>query len=127
MSGLNRVEQYLIDLNIGYEEVKEGTWLVKDPSRGLAAVVVAYDEPVVLVSCKVMKLPSAKREEFMEKLLRLNGSDLIHGAYALQGDDVILVDTLQYDSMDKEEFEASLDAVGLALSQHYPVLSAYRA
>ena len=27
--------------------------------------------------------------------------------------------------MDKEEFEASLDAIGFALSEHYPVLSRY--
>jgi hypothetical protein len=28
--------------------------------------------------------------------------------------------------MDYEEFQASLDAIGLALAQHYPILSKYR-
>jgi len=41
-------------------------------------------------------------------------------------DDVILIDTLQYETMDLEEFQASLDAIGLALAQHYPILSKYR-
>jgi len=76
---------------------------------------------------KVMDLPAKRTAEFMEKLLRLNASDLVHGAYALDEDgSVLLVDTLQATTLDIEEFQASLDAIGLALAQHYPILSAYR-
>ncbi len=39
---------------------------------------------------------------------------------------IILVDTLEFETMDIEDFQASLDAVGLALAQHSPVLSQYR-
>ncbi|NJL73213.1 MAG: YbjN domain-containing protein [Candidatus Competibacteraceae bacterium] len=53
------------------------------------------------------------------------GADLVHGAYALEGDNVILIDTLEFETMDLEEFQASLDAVGLALAQHYPLLAKY--
>jgi hypothetical protein len=36
------------------------------------------------------------------------------------------VDTLEADTLDIEEFEASIDAIGLALAQHYRTLSRYR-
>jgi hypothetical protein len=125
MSGLNKVEDYLISLGISYEEPQAGTWIVDDPARGLSGILISYAEPIVIVSARAMKLPSKGREAFFAELLRLNYSGLIHGAYALDGDEVVLIDTLRYDTMDKEEFEASLDSIGFALSEHYPALSRY--
>ena len=66
------------------------------------------------------------KESLFETLLRLNASDLIHGAYALDGDNIIITDTLRYETVDLEEFQASLDAIGLALAQHYETLIQYR-
>ncbi|HUX21184.1 MAG TPA: YbjN domain-containing protein, partial [Spirochaetia bacterium] len=83
-------------------------------------------EPLVTIRVIVMPAPEENREEFFETLLRLNATDLIHGAYGLSEESVVLIDTLQYATMDLEEFQASLDAIGLALAQHYPILSKYR-
>jgi len=126
MSGLNKIEDFLIDLKIAYEEAADNAYLVRDGAKGLSNVVIVYDDPVVVIRTKVMEVPSRKREELFKTLLRLNGTDIIHGAYGIEGNDVILSDTLEYATMDKEEFEASVDAIGLALSQHYPILSGYR-
>ncbi|MGA2545811.1 MAG: YbjN domain-containing protein [Rectinemataceae bacterium] len=125
MAGLNKIENYLISLGISYEELQTGTWLVEDPGKGLPGIVVSLAEPVVILSAKAMRLPSKDREAFFFELLKLNYSGLLHGAYAIDGDDVVLVDTLEYGTMDKEEFEASLDAIGFALSEHFPILSRY--
>jgi hypothetical protein len=51
---------------------------------------------------------------------------MIHGAYGLEGNKVVIIDTLRYDTMDYPEFRATLDAISLALTQHYPILSVYR-
>jgi hypothetical protein len=122
----NKIEAYLIDLKLNYLELAPNSWLINDDSRGLEETVVICAPPLTIIRVKVMEIPATKREEFFEKLLRFNASDIVHGAYGLEGNDVILIDTLQYDGMSKEELQASLDAVGLALSQHYPVLSKYR-
>jgi len=121
-----KLEGYLINLGITYENVSDNTWVINDEDKGLERVVVAVEEPLVIIRVKVMDIPADNREKFYEKLLRLNNSDLIHGAYALDNGDVILIDTLQYSTMDYEEFQASLDAMGLALVQHYKLLSKYR-
>ena len=73
-----------------------------------------------------METPNSDREQLYEELLRLNAEDLVHGAYALEGDHVILIDTLEVDTMDLEELRASFEAIGLALVQHYKVLGRYR-
>jgi hypothetical protein len=125
MPGLNKVEDCLISLGVSYEEPQPGTWLVEDAGKGLAGIVISFAEPVVIMSARVMKIPSKDREAFFADLLKLNYSGLLHGAYAIDGDNVVLIDTLEYGTMDKEDFEASLDAIGFALSEHYPSLSRY--
>lgn len=127
MSGLSRVESFLIGLEIQYEEVAPNAWLVNDESRGLRQVVITMADPVVVIRTKVMEVPKERRLELYETLLRLNASDLLHGAYALDGEDVVLTDTLESETMDKSELQASLDAIGFALAQHYPVLGKFRA
>jgi len=127
MAGLDKLETYLMDLGVAYEEVGPNTWLIDDQAKGLPSIVVSLADPVVVISAKVMKIPPKNREDFYRELLTLNGGELLHGAYALEGEDVVLIDTLEYGSMDKLDFEASLDAIGFALSEHYPLLSRFGA
>lgn len=121
-----KVESYLINLGITYESIEDDAWLISDEEKGLNQVVLILEEPILIVRINVMKVPSEKRESFFEQLLRLNASDLVHGAYAIEEEDVIIVDTLESATLDLEELQASLDAISLAISQHYSILSQYR-
>jgi len=122
----NKIEEYLIDLMYTYREVEPNFWLLEDPEHSLEGVAVIYAEPLVIIRVQVMDAPQEKRLEFFTKLLEINASDLFHGAYGLDKEKVVLIETLNYDSLDYSEFRASLDDLSLALAQHYPVLSAYR-
>jgi hypothetical protein len=126
MNSSDKIEGYLVDLSYNYEELGKNTWLIDDEDKGLRNLVVLVSEPLVILRVKVMDLPAEKKEEFYERLLRLNAEDMVHGAYALEGSNVILIDILELETMDLEEFRASIEAIGLALVQHYKVLSAYR-
>ena len=121
-----KIEGYLLSLSLTYETVEDGTWLINDDEKGLENVLVILADPVVIIRVKVMSIPEQQRESFFEQLLRLNQSDMIHGAYALEGDHVILLNTLVGATLDLEEFQATLDAIGLALAQHYQTLAKYR-
>jgi hypothetical protein len=122
----NKIEQYLIELMLTYQEIGPNMWLIDDEEHGLQGVAVALSEPLVIIRVAAMDAPEKNRLELFTKLLELNASDLVHGAYALEDNKVVLIDTLEYDTMDYTEFRASLDALGLALGQHYPILSKYR-
>jgi hypothetical protein len=126
MAGKEKVQSYLVDLGLSYEEVDANTWLITDEDKGLKNIVVLVSEPLVILRVKVMELPDWERGRLYERLLRLNAEDLLHGAYALEGDHVILIDTLELESMDLGDFRASIEAMGLALAQHYKILNEYR-
>jgi preprotein translocase subunit SecA len=121
-----KLEGYFIELSIPFDNKEENLWIITDEDKGFENVIVALDDQVVTITVKVMSIPSAGKEAFYENLLKLNATDMIHGAYAIEGDNVMIVDTLEGPTMDLEELQASLDAISLALSQHYPVLAKYR-
>lgn len=108
------------------EEVQAGLWLVRT-SEG-AEVVIHYNPPVVVLRVRVMEPPTAdpRRAELYRELLELNARDLVHGSYGLEGDHIVLTDTLELENLDFSEFQASFDSILLALASHLGTLAPYR-
>jgi hypothetical protein len=126
MNSREKIERYLVKLSLTFQEAGAGTWVVKDADRGLENLLIILAEPLAILRINVMDVPATGKEKLYEELLRLNATDMVHGAYAIDGKSVIIIDTLEAETMDVEEFEASIDAIGLALAQHYRTLSRYR-
>lgn len=113
------LESYLIRMDADFEEVDEGMFLVRTDNGG-AAIVVHHSEPVLVIRMKVMDLPRNTEAlgGLYEALLKLNASDVVHGAYGIEEGELILSDTLQLGSLDFQELQASLESVQLAASSH---------
>jgi len=126
MTAREKLESFLVKLSLSFNEAGPGTWVVSDEEVGLESLLVQLAEPLVILRARVMDVPSSGREKLFAELLCLNATDMAHGAYAVDGNAVILIDTLEAETMDLEELQASIDAIGLALAQHYRSLSAYR-
>jgi hypothetical protein len=58
-------------------------------------------------------------------LLEYNARDLVHGSYGVEGDHVVLTDTLELTNLDYSEFEASVDSLTLALASHAGTLAPF--
>ena len=127
MISREKVEGYLVKLSLTFQEAGTGSWVVRDAEKGINDLLVIIADPLVILRINVMEAPATGREKLFEELLRLNATDMVHGAYALDGKNVVIIDTLEADTLDLEEFQASIDAIGLALAQHYRILSKYRA
>jgi hypothetical protein len=122
----DKVEGYLVKLGLSFHEAAPGTWVVSHSEVGLETLIVQLAGSVVILRSQVMEVPSSGREKLFHELLRLNATDMVHGAYAVDGTTVVIIDTLEAETMDLEELQASIDAIGLALAQHYRSLSSYR-
>lgn len=122
----SKIEQYLIDLMLTYQQIDSNLWLLDDEDRSLQGVAVMQADPLVIIRAEIMDVPDGNLEELYSTLLELNASDIIHGAYALDNKKIILIASLILDTMDYEEFRATLDSFSLALTQHYPILSKFR-
>ena len=107
-------------------EIEPNLWLARTPDD--AEVVVHFAPPVVILRVRVMELPASepRRSELFRQLLEYNARDLVHGSYGLEGDHVVLTDTLELENLDFSEFEASFDSITLALASHLATLAPYR-
>ncbi|HET8634877.1 MAG TPA: hypothetical protein VFL88_12085 [Gemmatimonadales bacterium] len=124
------------DIQSWLDRLDGGGLHIEEPERNLwiatngdgAEVVLNYAEPVIILRVRVMEAPSdeARRAELFRELLTLNAHDLVHGSYGLEGDHVVLTDTLELEDLDYSEFEASFDSMTLALASHMSALAPYR-
>lgn len=120
------VESFLLRLEVPYQELENGLWIVGD-NEG-PPVVVDHTPPLLLLRVEVMKVPDDEELQsgLFRTLLEMNAADLVHGAYGLDGSEIVLSDALQLQDLDFSEFQASLDSIMVALSSHYEPLSIYR-
>jgi hypothetical protein len=112
--------------NLTVMELEPNIWLLRSPED--SDVVVHYAPPVVILRVRVMELPASepRRGELFRQLLEYNARDLVHGSYGLEGDHVVLTDTLELENLDFNEFEASFESMILALASHLGALATYR-
>ena len=124
MKSAEDIESYLLRMGIAHETIKPGIWLVKIDGSDL---VVSIAGPVVAFRLKVMELPKTGREELYRTLLGLNTTEMVHGAFGLEGDTLVVVHALELENLDLNEFQAVVDDMSLAVAKHHPSLSRFHA
>jgi hypothetical protein len=117
------IESFLVRASLPYETVKPGLWLVQLGEVGRLAVSIAG--PVVAFRVKVLDAPKQGREELFRALLQLNTTEMVHGAFGLEGEAVVIVDALELENLDFNEFQAVIDDMSMAISKHHPTLTRY--
>jgi hypothetical protein len=121
------VEGYLVRMELPFQEIEEGLWMIGD-DRETAPVFATYAPPLLLIRVEVMDVPEDEslRNGLFRELLELNATDLVHGAYGLDENQIVLTDTLQLVDLDFSEVQAALESILLALRSHYETLQRYR-
>jgi len=124
MKSAEDIESYLLRMGIAHETIKPGIWLVKLDGSDL---VVSIAGPVVAFRLKVMELPRTGREELYRTLLGLNTTEMVHGAFGLEGDTLVVVHALELENLDLNEFQAVVDDMSMAIAKHHHTLSRFHA
>ena len=124
------------DLQGWVDRLGGGTLEVEHPAEALwvvhaqegASMVVSLQPPVAILRIRVMESPKdgKQRAGLYQRLLELNATDLLHGAYGLEDGHVVLTDTLALEGLDYRALEASFDAMTLALATHSGALAPFR-
>jgi hypothetical protein len=120
------IEGYLIKMGISYDEIAKNTWMIQDNEDSIENLVVTLNDPVIVFHVKLMDIPpGCDKLRLFEELLKLNATDMLHGAYGLEGNSVVAIDTLQAENLDFNEFQASVDSLNLAITTHYRRLAPF--
>lgn len=122
------IDNFLLRMELPYQELEEGLWLIADGADVAGPIIVNHTPPLLLLRVEVMNAPADEdlAKGLFQELLELNANDLVHGAYGLDGNVIVLTDTLQLEDLDFSEFQASLESIMMALSSHFETLARYR-
>ena len=113
------LESFLIRMDLSYEEVDEGMYLTRAEDDG-APVGVHHADALLLIRMKVMDMPEENEGSLnlYRTLLELNATEVVHGAYGIEDGDLILSDTLELETLDFHELQASMESITLAAATH---------
>ena len=127
MDGSEIIDSYLVRIGLEYDALDDGMWMIHDESDHIDNILLTWSPPIMVFRVKLMDVPTDpdKRVGLFEHLLRLNASDMISGAYALEGNAIVATETLQTANLDFNEFQAAIDGLTLALTEHYAQLRTY--
>lgn len=120
-----QIEAYMIEAELPFEQVGDGLWLIHDETDYIDNIVLIHNEPVITFRVKLMEAPSDNRLKLFTRLLELNATSMVAGAFGLEDEAVVIVDTLQSENLDYNEFQAAIDAIALAIREHYEELRGY--
>jgi len=122
-----KVKGYLLELNfqITHEDHQEGVFVVEKESLGIKNLVIGCADPLLIMEQYLLELP-VQTPEVYRSLLQKN-RDIIHGAFVLDdsGRRVIFRDTLQMETLDLCEIEATFNSLALLLSEYADQLIAF--
>jgi hypothetical protein len=113
------LESYLIRMDLEYEEIDPGMFLVRGRYSGMP-MVVHYADALLLIRMKLMDLPEGQdgKVDLYRTLLELNATDVVHGAYGIEEGELIISDTLELETLDFHELRASMESMELAATSH---------
>lgn len=125
------LESFLVRLGAegaSYSEVEPGMFVIRPGGTPDAQVVVTLTPPVLLMRMNVMPMPADTETaaRLTRRLLELNATDLVHGAYGISADDIILTEALELANLDFSEFLAAYESMTLALASHVRELAPFR-
>ena len=117
------LEGYLLRLERRFERAEDGTYLLSmGADRPLVALRVAA--PVLVAQVDIGQAPAddVAGAVLFRKLLVLNATALVHAAYGIEGDNIVLSAALELKNLDLNELEAVLADLDMALANQVPTL-----
>lgn len=115
-----KVKEFLLDLgfDLASENTEDSLVVVTDEERGISNLIVDIEDSLLILEQFIFQLKNGDNAQVLRRLLQINRS-LVHGALVLDEENrVIFRDSLQLENLDRNEIEASINAIGLMMAEY---------
>ena len=117
------IENFLIDRELAFERLADGMWVVVQVAEHGENLVLYRADSVLTLRMKVFELPDNPGATLYRRLLELNATSVVHGAFGIENNAVVLVGALELENLDPNEFQAIVDSFSLAVSSNHEELT----
>lgn len=124
MRTIEDVESFLIRMGLPYEDLGNGLFVLHDETRP-GDIAIKVEDPIVVFRAKVMAVPATRREELYRTLLDMNAREMVHGAYGIEDDAIVMTEAMPLDNLDYNEVQAVIDDFSMVMTKHLPRLRTF--
>lgn len=118
------IETFMLESGYGFERLKDHIWRISDERNGIEEIAVFITEHVLNIQLRLFRLPPSPSIQLLRRLLELNATSVIHGAFGIEGDHVVLIGALEIENLDRNELQSMVDSIALAAGENYDELKA---
>lgn len=119
MTNLDKIKKFVNQLGfeLQYQSEKDGILMIENQADGIRNLILGIVPPILIME---MYLFSFKNDNAaMFKALLQKNRDILHGGFVIneEGTKVLYRYTMQLETLDYNEFEGAINALGLLLSE----------
>lgn len=116
----SKVKEFLLDLgfDLKSENTEDNLVVITDEEKGISNLMLDLEDNLLILEQFIFQLKNRDNAQVLRRLLQIN-RNLVHGALAIDEENrVIFRDTLQLENLDRNEIEASINAIGLMMAEY---------
>lgn len=122
MRTVDDVESFMLDSGYHFERLGDEIWHVSDEDNGIDNIIVFFSGNIINVQVRLFRLPDVPSKVLLRRLLELNATSVIHGAFGIENNHVVLIGALELDHLDQNELQSMIDSISLAIGENYDEL-----
>ncbi len=120
-ANFNKVKEYLLELEyrITSENITDEIVVIEKEEDGIVNLILDCEDSILVIESLLLEMQNEASTKILSSLLMKN-REIVHGAFALDdtGKRLLFRDTLQLDTLDLNELEASINSLKLLLSEY---------
>src|SRR5699024_1069513 len=94
------IESFMLDSGYYFERLGDEIWHVSDEDNGIDNIIVFFSGNIINVQVRLFRLPDIPSKVLLRRLLELNATSVMHGAFGIENNHVVLIGALELDHLD---------------------------
>ncbi len=117
---MNKVEEYLKELALPFEKKGE-TWIVQPRTNFNTRIGIRIEGPIITFTTNVVNIGQDKGATSLDahRLLYWNANEMMHAAYGITGESLVLTGALEFENLDFNEFQGMIDDISMGVDTHF--------
>lgn len=118
---MKKVEEYLKEMALPFTKTGDNTWIVQPRTNLNTRIAIQVNEPVITFSTVVAQPRNPRRAPYRQ-LLVWNATFLLHAAYGIVGENIVLSGALEFENLDLNEFRGMIDDISMGIDSHFAII-----
>lgn len=117
---MKQIEEFMKQMGLPFTNVGDNTWAAQPSTNIVTRIGIRLEGDVLTFSTPVAE--NKEDAALYAAMLRFNATDLLHAAYGIEGDKIVLSGALAAENLDFNEFQAMIDDISLGIDTHFAAI-----